>query len=90
MCSISSLVSRKIPKRLLSTPTTPTRLINESKQCLAIPANIKYLNVATNVFFLHYLVLLLFSHTSRDQATYGTHLAKMAKNARCYKSHKLD
>ena len=47
----------------------------------------KYLNVATNVtcFFLHYLVI-----TSREQATYGTYLAKMAKNVRCYKSHKLD
>jgi hypothetical protein len=49
--SLSSLVSRKIPKRLLATPPTPTRLINESKQCLAIPANMKYLNVATNGFF---------------------------------------
>ena len=48
----------------------------------------KCLNVATNGFFLHYLVLL-FSHTSREQATYGTHLAKTAKNVRCYKSHKL-
>jgi hypothetical protein len=38
------------------------RLINESKQCLAITANMKYLNVATNGVFLHYLVLLLFSH----------------------------
>jgi hypothetical protein len=42
MCSISSLVSRKIPKRFLPTPTTPTRLINENKQCLAIPANMNY------------------------------------------------